>query len=294
MGNNKTKILSTILFPIICGLAVYCILFCPLPRQIGLTFRNTLYVFPLVFLTAWACFRFRSVFLRMVLSCILFAFVLLPYSGLLNSGLSDQYALGGVIPWSDAFTMQLNTQGFLYGGLMGQSTAIRPLSTVFYAVFLHFTNNNYFALQIFLCVITALCLISAALAVSQTKGPVCGAFFFTILYFYIRQRLGTFMTEPYGFICGLISCYWFFTGIRTNNPIMMLPGFLFLSIGLNARPAAMFMIPAAGLWYFFVFLRDHPKKFMYSAIAFLLLLSGFVLNRMAQISVYGNKNRFQS
>ncbi len=287
--NKNIKIAVLILFLIICGLAVYCILFWPLPRQIGLTFRNTLYVFPLVFLAAWACCAIHNTFFRMILSCVLFAFVLLPYSGLLNSGLSDQYALGGVIPWSDAFTMQLNTQRFLYGGLMGQSTAIRPLSTIFYAVFLHFTDNNYLALQVFLCVIIALCLISAMLAVSKSTGSVCGAFFFTILYFYIRQRIGTYMTEPYGFICGLISCYWFFNGIRTRNPIAMLPGFLFLSIGLNARPAAMFMLPAVGLWYFFVFLQDHPKKFFYSAIALVMLLSGFVVNRMSQIAVYGNK-----
>ena len=288
-SGHKNSLTAGVLFVILCAVSVYVILFHPLPRQPGLTFRNTLYVFPLIFLTALSFSLLKNIYAKVIILCILFAMVLLPYSGLINSGLSDQYALGGVIPWSDAFTMQLNTQRFLYGRQMGQSTAIRPLSTVFYAVFLHFTGNNYFALQVFLCILTALCLLSTLDAVSKTFGAVCGAAAFTILYYYIRRRLGTFMTEPYGFICGLLSCQMILTGIRTKRQLPMLAGFLFLSIGLNARPAAMFLFPAAGLWYFFVFLRGNGKRFLWAAAALALMLSGFIMNRTAQKAVYGDK-----
>lgn len=282
-------IAPAILFVLLCTAACYAILFLPLPRQLGLTFRNTIYVFPLIFLTAFACGIAKNRYLRVILMGLLFAFVMLPYSGLLNSGISDQYALGGVIPWSDAFTMQLNTQRFLYGGLMGQSTAIRPLSLIFYAVFLHVSGNNYFALQVFLCVIIALCLIFTMDEVNRVFGTVCGAVFFTILFFYIRQRLGTFMTEPYGFLCGLLCCRFLLKGIRLGRQPLMLAGFLMLSLGMNARPAAMFLFPALGLWYFFVFLRNNEKRFIWAAAALVLMLSGFGMNRMAQRYVYGNE-----
>ncbi len=292
MGKSENgiilRLITIALIGIICALFCYVILFLPIPRQIGLTFRNTLYVFPVIFLLAWACCLTKHQWLRGIFICLLFACVLLPYSGLINSGMSDQYALGGVIPWSDAFTMQLNTQRFLYGGQMGQAVAIRPLSTIFYAVFLRCFDNNYFALHVFLCVITAVCLIFSMEEVSRVYGSISGAFCFTILYFYIRQRFGTFMTEPYGFLCGLISCYWLMKGISGKKQIQMLTGFLFLSIGLNARPAAMFLFPAVGLWYFFVFLKGNSKRFLWAAAALLLMLSGFGLNRLAQIAVYGN------
>lgn len=277
---------------ILCGLSCYFVLFRPIPRQIGLTFRNTLYVFPLILLTSLLFSAVKNRLVKAIGFWLLFTAVLLPYSGLINSGTSDQYALGGVVPWSDAFTMQLNTQRFLYGGQMGQATAIRPISTVFYALFLYFSNNNYFALQVFLCILTALCMLFAMDSVNKTYGPVCGAVFFTILYYYIRQRLGTFMTEPFGFICGLLSCQMLFSGIRTKKQLSMLAGFLMLSIGLNARPAAMFLFPAAGLWYFFCFLRKEPffKLFALAAAALLLMLSGFAVNRMAQKAVYGDRN----
>ena len=288
-SGHKNSLTAGALFVILCAVSVYGILFYPLPRQLGLTFRNTLYVFPLIFLIALCFSLVKNIHAKVLILCILFAMVLLPWSGLINSGLSDQYALGGVIPWSDAFTMQLNTQRFLYGGQMGQSAAIRPISTVFYAVFLHFTGNDYFALQVFLCVLTALCLLFVLDSVSKTFGAVCGAAAFTILYYYIRRRLGTFMTEPYGFICGLLSCRMLLEGIRTKKQLPMLAGFLFLSIGLNARPAAMFIFPAAGLWYFFVFLKGNGKRFLWAGTALVLMLSGFVMNRAAQIAVYGDE-----
>ena len=288
--NNQTiYIAPALLFILICALACYIFLFLPLPRQIGLTFRNTLYVFPVILLIALSCGIAKNRYLRVILMGILFTLIMLPYSGLLNSGLSDQYALGGVIPWSDAFTMQLNTQRFLYGGLMGQSTAIRPVSLVFYGTFLHCFGNDYFALQVFLCVITAICLIFTMDEVNRNFGTVCGAVFFTILYYYIRQRLGTFMTEPYGFICGLLCCRWLLKGIRKKCQPMMLCAFLMLSIGMNARPAAMFLFPALGLWYFFIFLRDNQKRYLWAGLALLIMLSGFGINRLAQAAVYGNE-----
>ena len=273
---------------VVCSALCYFLLFFPIPRQIGLTFRNTLYVFPIIFLASLAFCITKRRWLRLLLTGVLFAFVLLPYSGLLNSGLSDQYALGGIIPWSDGFTMQLNTQRFLYGGYMGQSTAIRPLSTVFYAVFLHLFGNNYLALQIFLCCAAALGLILTTEAVNKALGSICAAMFFTLLYYYIRQRLGTYMTEPYGFLCGLLSCFWLLTGVRIKNNIFILIGFLALSIGLNARPAAMFLFPAVGLWYFLIYLKDDPHRLLRAAAGLFVMLSGFGMNRIAQTAVYGD------
>ena len=171
-GNTKDRLLFGLLFAAICAAGCFLILFRPIPRQIGLFFRNTLYVFPLLFLTALLYSLIRNRLIRTVLAGVLFAAVLLPYSGLINSGISDQYALGGIVPWSDAFTMQLNTQRFLYGGTMEQAAALRPISLVFYAVFLFFTQNNYFALQIFLCILTALLLLSVLNAAERTFRPV--------------------------------------------------------------------------------------------------------------------------
>lgn len=290
MGKIRQTHLGTVLlFSALCAAAVWGILFCPISRQAGLTFRNTLYVFPLLFIMALVTETVSGRFWKAVLMSLLFAAVLMPYSGLINSGASEQYALGGVIPWSDAFTMQLNTQRFLYGGLMEQAAALRPLSLVFYGLFLRFSGNNYFALQVFLCVLTALCLLAAMESVSRSFGPFCGAMFFTILYYYIRKRQGTFMTEPYGFICGLLCCGLFLNGIRGKDNLRMLSGFLFLSIGLNARPAAMFLLPAAGLWYFLIFTKNDRRRLILSGAAAVMILAGFSLNRLAQKAVYGEE-----
>ena len=288
MSRQDRRRIPELLFITGCAAACYFLLFSPIPRQIGLTFRNTLYVFPVIFLAAFLYGITRELYQKNILGCVLFAMTLLPYSGMINSGASDQYALGGVVPWSDAFTMQLNTQRFLYGGMMSQATAIRPISTVFYAVFLRLFNNNYFALQVFLCTAIALCMISALDSVCRIFGNICGSVFYSILFFYIRQRFGTFMTEQYGFLCGLLCCVFLMTGMRKRRQLPMLAAFLFLSIGLNARPAAMFLFPAVGLWYYFIFLKDTPRRILWAAAALVIMLSGFGMNRLAQKAVYGD------
>ena len=283
-------IAPALLFVTLCAIACYFVLFSPVKRQIGLTFRNTLYIFPVILLTAWFCCSTQNRYLRTVLMCLLFSFVLFPYSGMLNSGLSDQYALGGVVPWSDAFTMQLNTQRFLYGGAMEQAAAVRPLSLVSYGLFLYIFNNNYFALHIFLCIIIAICMLFTMDEVNRLYGSITAAFFFTVLFFYIRQRLGTYMTEPYGFICALLSARWILKGLRTNRQYYFIFGFLMLSIALNARPAAMFLFPAFGLWYFFVYMKEKSHRILWAAAALASMLAGFGMNRLAQIAVYGKES----
>lgn len=288
---KKIKTLSEVLiFTLVSAVLFDVLLIQPIPRQIGLTFRSTLTIFPVILVLAFLACRIQVPYLRPFLWALLFGCVIGPYSGLLNSGLSDQYALGGTVPWSDAFTLQLNTQRFLYGGTMGQSSALRPIAPVSYAAFLYLTNNNYAALYLVTAVLIALTILLCTECVSNHYGNIAGAMFFGYMFFYSRSRLGTFMTEPYAIITGLLSCFCLLTGIGQKKQGWMLLGFWMLSVSLNARPAAMFLFPALGLWYFFVFLKEHPRRYLFAGAALALMLGGFALNRFAQMMVYGEKN----
>lgn len=287
--NNRRSIPSLLIFVGLCAVAFYLLLILPIPRQIGMIFRSTLYIFPILLLFFFAACRVQSKLFSPVLWALLFAFILAPYSALLNSGYSDQYALGRTVSWSDAFTMQLNTQRFLYGGTMGQASALRPISLTFYAAFLSLTGNNYAALYLFVTVLIALGILLCTRLIGKTVGNAAGAMFYTYMFFYVRTRLGTFMTEPYAVIAGLLTCYFLVSGISSRRNSDMLLGFMMLSLSMNARPAALFLFPCLGLWYFFVFLKNEPKRFVLAAAALCLMLSGFALNSYSQKYVYGKE-----
>ena len=74
-GNTRNQFLYGLLFAAICAAACYVILFHPIPRQIGLLFRNTLYVFPLIFLTALIYSLCQNRLIRVIFASLLFAAV---------------------------------------------------------------------------------------------------------------------------------------------------------------------------------------------------------------------------
>ena len=76
--NNKTiihNIATALIFFALCAASVYWILLHPIPRQIGLTFRSSLYVFPLILVTAFFYGITQNQYVKIVISVLLFAMI---------------------------------------------------------------------------------------------------------------------------------------------------------------------------------------------------------------------------
>lgn len=287
ISTKKRNNISSIL--IFCGISVistYLLLFVPISRQIGLIFRNTLYILPVVFLFPFISTLVRNTYIRAILFGFLFLIFLLPLSGLWNSGLSGQYSLGGVIPWSDAFTLHMNTLRFLYGQFMGQSTALRPISPVFYASILKLSDNNFILLSVVITILCSITVLSCTNLLGKKFGPVVAAFFYTNAFFYIRWHEGELMTELYGFFTGMLACYFLLSGILCKKNWEIIFGLSLFSLALNARPGPMFVLLFAGAWFLLVQLHGHKKRLLFSVAALIAILSGFIINRWNTSKVY--------
>lgn len=286
--NKKTSILNLSIFILIASVSSYLLLFFPVPRQIGLTFRNTLYILPVIFLLGYIGTVIQNRLFKAFAFGLLFAAFLMPLSGLWNSGLSSQYIFGGSIPWSDGFTLQLNTLRFLYGQSMGQSSALRPISVVFFASILRLTNNNFIFLTSLIIIISTLCVLLCTDLLGKRLGPVAAAFFYTNAFFYLRGHQGEYMTEIYGFMVGMLSCYFLMSGFFSKKNWQIISGFALMSLALNGRPGPMFIFATAGLWYFFIYLKGHKNKIILGIIALCAMVSGFVINNWNTYEVYGS------
>lgn len=251
----------------------------PQDHNPGLIFRQKLYILPFVFLLALATALLRQ---RRLLSALLSAgcglLLLLPLTGLWNSGASDQYILSGTIPWSDAFIHHQNTLRFLFGGTMGQSSAIRPLSLTFYSAILRLSQNNFLLMYALTAMIMAAAVILVLPVIERRFGPLVSAFFYTNAFFFIRRLTGTFMTEPVAFALAAISTLFFIKGIFENRNGSIALGFLTLSLALNVRPGAMFVLAFGGLWYFFGYAKGNHHRLFWSLIMLAAMLVGFGLS----------------
>ena len=72
-NQHQRSLIAGLLFALLCAVSGYFILFLPLPRQLGLTFRNTLYVFPLIFLTGLVYGLMKDVYAKLFTLGILFS-----------------------------------------------------------------------------------------------------------------------------------------------------------------------------------------------------------------------------
>lgn len=292
MKKSLSRVLATILSYLLSVFALFglitTLVLVPMPRQFGLIFRQEIYILPLVFILVLFVFSIRALFLKRIGYALLIAFFFIPISGLVNSGSSDQYILGGVIPWSDAFTNHLNALRFLYGGVMNQSTALRPISAVFYDLILVLTGQDFLALYLIVTFLTGLSTVLLVRKIETSFSGIAALFVYINAYFYIRQFAGTFMTEPVGFFFGNFAFLFFIKGILERHQGSFIFASFLLSLSLNARPGPMFVLAAVGLWYYFAFLKGEKRRFRYASIAFIAMLLPFAFNELTARLVTNN------
>ncbi len=280
MTKQKNDLLAGTLAALLCAAITLITLILPGDRNLGLIFRQKLFILPAVFLLTYLAVSVKNVYLKALAYPLLFGIFLLPLMGLWNSGASSQYIFAGTIPWSDAFIHHLNTLRFLFGGSMEQSSAIRPLALTFNALVLLLSDNNGLVLYGLTAMLVAGSVLLTLPLITGEFGPAAAALFLTNAFFFVRAYLGSFMTEPYSFIIGYLSAFFLIHGANRRKTGLVLLGFLSLSLALNIRPSAIFVYVTAGLWFFFHFMKQQPKRLLMSALAFFALLSGFALSEL--------------
>ena len=281
------KVNNPLLFTIINGIMVlslpiiaYSLLLSwKIPRQIGLAFRYgfTTTVIPMALilflgymLPGWWG---RAIALGLTLIC--FA---LPLSGLWASGESEQYLLGGLLPYSDAGVYYLASMKLLEGARFASLASRRPLFSGMMAVLLGLTDYN---LQITLAILTAITAISCYLAARQVQknfGTATGVFVIIVLFLFYRPIIGKTLTENLGLTLGVIGFTLLWQGAEQRHRIYALLGIFMTSLALNARAGAFFVLPALvlwGAWYF--------RSRSYPSLSFLVwgccaVVLGFLFN----------------
>lgn len=286
-------LIEKILFLPGCVALTWLLLVVPQHRNLGLFFRSKLYVLPGLFVLAWVAGVCRNGRVRFLLYLGLFGAFLLPLTGLWNSGNSDQYIFAGSIPFSDAFIHQNSTLRLMYGGSMGQSSAVRPIAFLFYSFILRLSGNNFYILYAVVAILIAWVTLATTRLISGRLGAIVGAFFYVSVFFFVRRLLGTFMSEPFSLALGVISCYLLLRGIFDEQDGTLIIGFGALSLALSVRPGSMGVLATVGLWFYFVWLRrgdraafSERKRILLAALALGLMLVPFALNAWLGRLVY--------
>lgn len=213
---------------------------------------------------------------------LIFAFIAflfaIPVSGLWGSGQSEQYLIGGILPFSDARFYYMDARRLLEGGQFITGAGRRPLFAALLASLQWMTGQNLFISLALLVIIISLSTYFAAREVHSSENRVAAGFFLVLVFFYIRFLLGKTMSEMLGLPLGLLAFYFIYRSSMKKCSLHFLLGLLLLTLALNARAGAFFVLPVLVIWSVFAFRDTKGINWRLGFLGILTIAAGFAVN----------------
>lgn len=216
-----------------------------------------------------------------LLSVVMCAAVL---SGMWEKQISDLATLAGIYPHKDGRNYFNGCLDLLYahqGAQLMPFASRRPLSVVFWA-FLHGLGGMNIRVTMALMVfIGALALAALSREAMLRHGWVGGWAMFLVVFFFYRRFIGAFLSEHLGLSLGALAFVLFYQTLQSGRKSFFYAGLFALSMALNVRAGAMFILPALALWAGWEWRGKRWFALKPSLLAMAAVAAGFGVNHVA-------------
>ncbi len=219
---------------------------------------------------------------------LIFLLFLSPLYWLWRHAHYDTSVIAGILPIGDPLQYYGDALRLHYGFPLSALSSRRPLFMGFLSVILKFTGDNLQITLIILAILVTLAVAFLALELKKTFGATTAMTVVTIVYYCYKGHgyIGKTYTEQLGLLLGTLSLALFIQGIRLKKNAHLLLGLLTLTLALNARAGAFFIIPAIIIWKAFDNENHRFSLRQFVFFSFIALL-GFALNFLV-LKVIGN------
>ncbi|WP_204105116.1 MULTISPECIES: hypothetical protein [Spirulina sp. CCY15215] len=257
------------------------VLWIPIPQAIGFNARYGFFIviIPICFLLYFAYQKkgWIGITLSLSLTLVLFA---LPLSGVWSNSISDGSIIGGLLPWSDASGYYGDARRLLEGDRVQPFSSRRPLFTGVLAVILGLTQQN---LQITFAIFVAVSALSCfflSREIKKSYGAIGGLFVIVVLFTFYRRFAGTTLTENLGFPLGVLGFTILWRGVLQQYKLYCCLGIFVMTLALNARAGAFFVLPAVVLWGMWFFRKGNRPSMSFLLGSLGAIFLGFFLNQL--------------
>jgi hypothetical protein len=130
-----------------------------------------------------------------------------------------------------------------------------------------------------LTLITAIACYLAALEIKSTHGPEAAVFVLIILFLFYRHHSGTVMSENLGVPLGTLGFALLWRGTAQKKSLLFFLGLFVMTLALNARAGAFFILPLLLIWGGWMF-KDQSRRFSLRlfVIGAAVVVAAFVAN----------------
>lgn len=273
---NYKKVNVALLKSVVLACLLYwVILLLRLPYQLTRFFQGYSFgLFVFVLIIYYLTYRlpgYFNVFAGLSFTLLLLAITLM-YKWM--SGYSDNFLIGGLLPYKDAKNFFVGANLILNGIPLekaGQATE-RPLFPSFFSSVLLLSGQNLKISIAILVKLTGLGLYCSSRRVFHSFGAMSASLYSALLFFYIQPWAGYTMSELFGFTVGCIafSVLWFAS--RNHKWPDLAIGFVVLLIAVSARAGAFLIFPLLAFWVGWIFRGE--KRFSIKASIYTALIIG--------------------
>jgi len=268
---------GSFLFPLV---LYWVILLLKIPSSFSQYFHNySLGLFLIVLISYYLSFRLPGYYETLACLGLIMALLALSLSYLWTSGFSDNFIIGGLLPYKDG-------KNFYYGASLilkglpvvnaGQATE-RPLFPGFLSALLMMTGQD---LKVALAIISQCAGIGVYLSARQIRSVMsafAASLFGTLMFFYIQSLVGYTLSELFGFMLGCFAFILIFRACQPLNWYDLALGLLALLTAVSARAGAFFIFPMMALWVGWVYREKKRFSLKFSVFSFVFLVIGYFL-----------------
>lgn len=265
----------------------------PIPfRQIAISVRYG-FAIPItaIGLILFFCLKIKSRFgelLTLLLVLAVFAFAL---AGVWAGGKSTPMAINGLIPIVDAEMYYNDALRLLNGGVISSvAGGYKALFTIYLAGILSITG---YSLQITLAVMTFVAALGCFLTINNFNrlyGVLPATIIFLLIFLFSRIHIGNVSSELLGIPIGLIGFTLLIARNNSEKQHATFWGYFFLSLALNIRPGAYFILPALCVYQYFI--ERKPQILQIVTRCLIPILLGFLINFILSTLLVSKNNPF--
>jgi hypothetical protein len=189
----------------------------------------------------------------------------------------DGFTIGGLLPWSDASSYYNEAYRLINGLLFTAWGGRRPLFESFLAAILRFSGGNYTSTLVILILANIIAVLIVLQVIKRRYGAVGAAVYIIMTFEFYSRFTGAVMTEQLGFMLGNIALFFLLVGIETRRFWYVLWGLGVLTLALNTRAGAFFILPILILWFAHYF-RKQMSVWRIISLSIAVVISVFFLN----------------
>jgi hypothetical protein len=234
--------------------------------------------------------------LPVLLSLFLFSVSAGGWSGHFNPNYLNYMSIAGLVPHSDASGYYWDTFHLAYldhWGLMGSR---RPMAEAMQQLMTVAAGYSYVGTLIIQLALMALALYAASSVLAREHGIWVGIVFAGFAFIIAQPYLTTTLTEPLGYIWGLIALIFFIQSMRHHSLPHALLGLAVLTAALLMRMGALFAIPFVAVWIGFAFAQGIRQRArvvgMACAVVIAVLAVNLALQRLYNAEGVGTGSNF--